>query len=283
MLPDDILPGELIRANVDDVEAEFLKHPQVPCPVIHRYGPGVYIREVNIPAGTLAIGHHQNYEHTNILLKGRVTILNDDGSTSELCAPMMFVGKPGRKIGYIHEDMTWLNVYATEETDVDKLESMFITKSEFWLNDHQNRGLLLLQSDADVKDYEKVLIEFGFTEDQARSQSENTDDIINLPYGGYGIKVADSSINGKGLFATMDYQAGDLIAPARISGKRTIAGRYTNHSANPNAKMVKHDDGDIDLVAVRQILGGHGGQNGQEITIDYREALKLSISSKQEV
>ena len=101
--------------DVERIEQFMLSEQQVECPVIHRYGPGVYIRELKIPAGTLAVGHHQNFEHTNIMLKGRVTMLHDDGSTTELVAPALFIGKPGRKIGYIHEDMVWLNVYATNE------------------------------------------------------------------------------------------------------------------------------------------------------------------------
>jgi hypothetical protein len=40
--------------------------------------------------------------------------------------------------------------------------------------------------------------------------------------------------------------------------------------------MVKRPNGDIDLVATRQIAGCTGGQPGEEITIDYRQALRLS-------
>ena len=284
MLPTEILPGGLVRSNIGEIEKEFLKQPQVPCPVIHRFGPGVYIREVTIPAGTLAIGHHQNFEHMNILLKGRVTVLNDDGTTSDLAAPMMFVGKPGRKIGYIHEDMVWLNVYPTEETDVEKLEGHFITKSDEWLQTAIARNsVLMLQSGVDQKDHAEVLKEYGFTEDQARNQSENESDMIDLPYGGYKIKVGQSRIEGRGLFATSDIEAGETIAPARIVGKRTIAGRFANHSKSPNAMMVQRGAGDIDLIATRPILGCHGGQDGEEITIDYRQALNLTLKIGQEV
>lgn len=260
------------------VEKTMLDMPQVDCPVIHRFGPGVYIREVTIPADTFAIGHHQNFEHMNVMLKGRVTVLNDDGSTSELVAPMMFVGKPGRKIGYIHEDVVWLNVYATAETDVETLENTFITKSSTWLESQAAKnGLALLKSTVDADDFQNVLDEFGFTAEQAREQAENEADMIDLPFGGYKIKVDSSAIEGKGLFATAAIGPGELVAPARIGGKRTIAGRYTNHSVSPNAQMVMLDNGDISLVAIKQISGCRGGENGEEITINYREALRLQI------
>jgi hypothetical protein len=39
---------------------------------------------------------------------------------------MTFIGKPGRKVAYILETVVFQNVYATEETDIEKLENMFI-------------------------------------------------------------------------------------------------------------------------------------------------------------
>ena len=113
--------------SVDEAEKVMLSLKQEPCPVIHRFGPGVYIREVSIKSGIVAIGHHKNFEHTNIFLKGKVLMLNDDGTKTELQAPMIFTGKPGRKVGLILEDMVWLNVYPTDETDVEKLEAYFLT------------------------------------------------------------------------------------------------------------------------------------------------------------
>lgn len=121
--------SQSLGGDVARMEEFMLTQEQVPCPVIHRFGPGVYMREVKIPAGTMAVGHHQNFEHMNIVLAGRVTILQDDGSTTEVVAPAMYVGKPGRKVGYVHEDLVWLNIYATTETDIDRLEAQLVTKS----------------------------------------------------------------------------------------------------------------------------------------------------------
>lgn len=263
--------------NTEIAEKELLKHDQVGCPVIHRFGPGVYIREVMIPAGSLAIGHHQNFEHMNVMLKGRVTILDDDGGTTELVAPMIFTGKPGRKIGYIHEDIVWLNIYSTTETDVEKLEAHYLTKSESWIESQlAQESIKLLRSTVDELDYKQALEELGVTHETVKAQSENTQDVTELPFGGYKIKIGDSKIQGKGLFATADIIPGEIIAPARIDGKRTIAGRYTNHSAKPNAKMVRGLNNEIDLVAISYISGCKGGQDGDEITIDYRESARLT-------
>ena len=258
----------------------MLTQPQVPCPVTHRFGPGIYIREVAIPAGTIAVGHHQNQAHQNVLLKGRLTILNENGSTSELKAPLTYVGKPGRKVGYIHEDMVWLNIYPnpTNETDVERLERQWITKSDGWQLAQPQRALL--QSAANRNDYQQVLTDFGFTDAIARVQSENETDQCPMPFGSYKFKVANSPIEGRGLFATGDLTTDEEIGPATVGGKRTPIGRFTNHSANPNAEMVRIA-GEFYLAALRPIAGCLGGQDGEEITCDYRVQLRALLGGKQ--
>lgn len=278
-LPDMVEGMRKLAASksVEQLEADWLEMPQADAPVVHRFGPGIYIREVTIPAGVLAIGHAQRFEHMNVMLKGRVTMLNDNGSTTELVAPMVFVGKPGRKIGYVHEEMVWQNIYSTTETDIETLEATFLEKSDTWLQDQKLRtSVSALQRDVDRADYVTMLAEVGIPHEVARAQSENEADQRPMPMGSYAMMVADSQIEGKGVFATGTIAAGTVIAPARIGGMRTPAGRFTNHSATPNAAMVQRPNGDIDLVATRHIAGCTGGQPGEEITIDYRQALRLS-------
>tara|TARA_R110000772_G_scaffold68875_4_gene152501 strand:- start:5031 stop:5879 length:849 start_codon:yes stop_codon:yes gene_type:complete len=265
---------QLVETKIQSLEQEFLRHPQVDCPVVHRFGPGLYIREVTLPAGALSIGHAQKTEHLNVMLTGRVSIVGENGKVKELVAPLTFVGQPGRKVGYIHETVIWQNIYATTETDVAKLESMFLDKSDTW---KESQPLLSFNKFEDNADFVLAIAEYGFDEKTVREQSENTFDQINFPFGGYGVMVSDSSIEGKGLFATKDFLTGEIIAPARILGLRTPAGRYTNHSKNPNATMFLKDNGDIDLIANSKIKGYQGGTIGQEVTVDYRQALNLTV------
>jgi hypothetical protein len=213
----------------------------------------------------------------NVMIKGRVLMLNEDGSSRELVAPMTFVGQPGRKVGYILEDVVWQNIYPTDETDIEVLEATYLDKSDSWLEHKDTQDAIQkLSRTEDQDDYRLALDEHGFTEEIARSQSENEDDQIPMPYGWSKVSVRDSLIEGKGLFANHTISAGEIIAPARIDGKRTPAGRYTNHAKDPNAEMVKLLNGDIDLVAITDIYGCKGGSIGNEITIDYRRTISLA-------
>lgn len=264
--------------NIEQLEVAMLDLPQVECPVIHHFGPGIYIREVTLPAGTVAIGHKQKFPHLNILLSGSVAIIDDSNQVKVLKAPLIFTGKPGRKVGYVLETCTWQNVYSTSETDVDKLENMFLDKSAGWsAHNVANQLAQIDMSEIHRQDFADLLVEANISADVVRQQSENTADQCPMPVGyASNVTIRQSPIEGHGVFLSSPVREGDLIGPARIFGLRTPIGRYTNHSKTPNAVFVKSDDGDIFLIASKNISGCIGGGQGEEVTVDYRQALSLS-------
>lgn len=259
------------------LDKEILKYPQVECPVIHRFGPSLYIREIFLPKGALVTGTYHIYEHLNVFLKGKVQVINDDGSTTLLEAPMMFIGKPGRKIGLILEDVTWQNIYATTETDIEKLEAMLFKNPKFYDNLKQDK----LESDKVLKeedrlDFEQMLLETGWSAEEVQKMSDFDEDKIPFPMGSYQVAIDNSPINGKGLFASASFNIGDIIAPARLNGKRTPAGYIINHAKIPNAVVIKNDNGDLYIQAIDFISGKHAGEQGMEITLDYRQVLEVN-------
>lgn len=271
----DITPAQLEESEAQALEKETLVKEQVECPVTHRFGPGIYIREVFMPAGSFVIGHYHKTEHLNIMLKGRLTLVGKDGKWEDVTAPVTFTAKEGRKIAFIREDVVWQNVFATEETDLEKLEEKYLTKSITFTEHSKAQELLLtFNKNSDVQDYYKFLEEFNFSHEDVRKISLNENDQIAFPYGAYSVTVSDSKIDGKGLFATKTFEEGDFICPALINNFRTPAGRFTNHSAVPNAFFVNHGEGNVSLVATSLINGNLGGMLGDEITVDYRQAVR---------
>ena len=122
-------------ARIEAVEARCLELPQVACPTTHVFAKGVYWREVAIPAGVFAMGHEHKTEHINVLLAGKVRVMVD-GRVTELTAPQVIVSGPGiRKVVYAVTATRWANVHAnpTDETDLDKIEDLFIEKSAGYL------------------------------------------------------------------------------------------------------------------------------------------------------
>lgn len=120
-----------VATSLDQIEAIMLSAPQIDCPVQHHFGPGIYMREAFLPAGTYIMGHAHKGEHMNIMLSGKMAVIVN-GEAKVIEGPYIFTGQPGRKFAYIIEDTVFLNAYATEETDVDVIEEIFLDKSDAW-------------------------------------------------------------------------------------------------------------------------------------------------------
>jgi hypothetical protein len=100
---------------------------QKECPLTHYFAPGIYLREIFMPEGAVVIGKIHKTEHLNIIERGSVSIVHDDGSTERIEAPHTFVSKPGvQKVLYIHADTVWKTIHPTNERDLDQLESLLI-------------------------------------------------------------------------------------------------------------------------------------------------------------
>lgn len=248
----------------------LLNMEQASCPVGHSFVGGNYIRELSAKAGTFLIGHKQKTKHINVFMKGKVLMYEADGTTKVLTAPMCFEGQPGRKVGLVLEDMVWLNIYATDKRDINEIEEEFLDKS---IEKDLSFVKLPINCVADHASYRDVIARLGFTEAEVQSMVY-TDNVIELD--SMGFKIDTSAIHGKGIFATKDYAVGDYIGPMRIEQNRTILGRYTNHGHQPNVIAQKVNDMII-MVATKAIKGCIGGQNGDEILIDYEHTFKLSM------
>ena len=269
--------------DFERAESHMFALPQVECPVVHKFAPGLYIREIHLPAGSIVIGNVQKTSHLNLFLQGKVQMLKEGLATELLTAPMQFVSPPGRKVGYIVEDVVWQNVYATEETDISKLEEMFFETSETARAYHDWRLAAMRDfHDEDRADYAEKMTALGLTEEVIQLEVQNPDTLCDFPSEIFGsittlcAQVADSPIHGKGFFATSLIRAGEFIAVAALAGKRTPAGRYTNHAKNPSAVLQAYDERTTILVALHDIGGRRGGNLGDEITIDYLETLKTT-------
>ena len=102
--------------------AECMKaFPQVEYKLSHHFAPGVYSREVTMPAGCLVVGKIHKSAHMNILIKGEITVISESG-TERLVAPCTFTAPAfSRKAAYTHTEVVWANIIPTDETDPDKI------------------------------------------------------------------------------------------------------------------------------------------------------------------
>ena len=255
----------------------MLGQEQTPNSIIHRFGGGLYIREAHYPQGTLIVGQEHVSEHMNVLLKGSINVIDGDGATQTLTAPHMFVAKAGSKVGYTLEDVVWQNIYVTNSTDVEYLESVLFKAPDI-LKQHQQEKLIKEYPlyEEDRKDFFNMVEESGWTVEGIELASKHRGDCIPFPDGSYSICAGESPIQGKGMFSTAVIKQHSIIAPMRLGGCRTPAGYLINHSKTPNATVFMNDLGDMFLIALRDISGMDGGNLGEEITLDYKHVMQIN-------
>jgi len=123
------LPGIANIQKIESLEDKIRAMTPVDMPVNNYFSKGVYARELFIPKGTVLTGHIHKYVNLNIMSKGELSILTENG-VIRVKAPYTVVSPPGTKrLAYAHEDTIWTTIHGTEETDVDKIEAEFIAHS----------------------------------------------------------------------------------------------------------------------------------------------------------
>lgn len=112
--------GELVR--------EGRKGPQVECKLVHRFAPGMYIRELTVPADTFIVTKIHHTEHPFVISKGRILVWTADGGVQTLSAPHCAVTKPGTiRLAKTLEETVWTTFHVTDETDITILERELAT------------------------------------------------------------------------------------------------------------------------------------------------------------
>lgn len=109
-------------------EAELKKLPQADCPVRHWFAPGLYMREMLIPAGVCLTGKIHRHEHFCIISQGTLSVHNEDG-VKLLTAPCTFLSHPGvKRVGYAHTDTVFTTIHANpdDERDIETLEKRYV-------------------------------------------------------------------------------------------------------------------------------------------------------------
>jgi len=120
--PEDVL-------NMCDVE--LMKLPPVECPLTHRFTPGMYIREIFMPKGSIVTSLLHLTTHPFFILKGDVNVYYPGLPVERYIAPYTGVTKAGtRRLLYNNEDTVWITCHITDLTDPDEIMES-ITSNDF--------------------------------------------------------------------------------------------------------------------------------------------------------
>lgn len=120
---------EELRSKILGLQSVMMELPQLDIPIQHYFAPGLYLREMTMPASAVVIGKIHKTEHLCILAQGRVTVVTEDGK-KEYAAPAIIHSMPGTKRAlYALDEVVWINCHhnPTEERDPAKIEGIFVT------------------------------------------------------------------------------------------------------------------------------------------------------------
>jgi len=121
-LPQSNLPAPVARQKIMAIQKACQALPdgermdESP-PLKHWLAPGIYAREIHLPAGTVVVGKIHRHKHFNIISQGSIT-----------CYTESFISEVGTKrVVHTHEDAIWTTIHPnpTNETDIKKLEELF--------------------------------------------------------------------------------------------------------------------------------------------------------------
>jgi len=119
------------RANMLEFKDYLLSLPcsQKEFEVTHHVEDGVYTRKLFIPKGQVLIGKIHKKACMNIVAKGDITVMTETGC-ARVGAGYTVQSPAGlMKIGYAHEDTIFINVFRTDETDIQKIEAEIACES----------------------------------------------------------------------------------------------------------------------------------------------------------
>lgn len=115
--------SSLITRLQSDILASECKLSADDCPVTHHFAPGIYCREIHIPAGVVLVGARHRYSHPNTISQGRVQVFTEQEGLVEYQAPLTFVSVAGvKRVILALEDTVWTTYHTTQSTDLADIE-----------------------------------------------------------------------------------------------------------------------------------------------------------------
>ena len=98
-------------------------------PLKHTFADGIYIRQMDMAAGSAVVGAIHNHLHAWFLLTGHLMVVTED-TTEEFIAPCYVLATPGAKrVIYAVEDSIFVNIHKNPKNikNIKKLEDEIVS------------------------------------------------------------------------------------------------------------------------------------------------------------
>lgn len=107
------------RAQILDLQDQMLSHMCALPEPIHRFAPGMYMRELTIPAGMVVVGKTHRHAHFLLVMSGRAQVASEFGNEI-LEAGHISLSQPGVKRAVLAlEDTRFITVHVNKDDSED--------------------------------------------------------------------------------------------------------------------------------------------------------------------
>ena len=132
------LPSHVSREQVERLQAQMVTMPQAELVTEHQFSPGMYMRKLFRPAGTLIVGKVHKEPHFFLCAKGEIIAWTESGM-KRLQAGDVIESKPGTKrVTLAVTDAIGITIHRTDKTDLDEIEAELIEPDTTALFDAKN-------------------------------------------------------------------------------------------------------------------------------------------------
>jgi hypothetical protein len=135
-------------SDVERLEYQLSQMPDGYFPTEHLFLPGMYLRKIFMPAGSLLTSMKHKTRHPFLIESGKLRVMDQTGVV-DYEAPVLGITEAGTKrVLYIYEDTTWVTFHANPEniSDPDKMVE-YLT--------HPNENPLFEKDDPRVNSWKK--------------------------------------------------------------------------------------------------------------------------------
>ena len=133
------LVTQVSKEQIERLQSEMAAMPQAELVTEHSFSPGMYLRKVYRPAGTLIVGKVHKEPHFFLCAKGEIIAWTETGMR-HLYAGDVVESKPGTKrVTLAVTDAIGITIHRTDKTNLDDIEAELIEPDTAALFDSSNK------------------------------------------------------------------------------------------------------------------------------------------------
>jgi quercetin dioxygenase-like cupin family protein len=115
--------------QISAIEGVIKELPQVELPLLHFRIPGVYVRVMEIPKGTVLTGKIHNYDCISIIAKGVISVNSIEGPKTLTAGDVSITPAGVKRVGFALEDTVFITVHHCDKANLAEIEDYLISET----------------------------------------------------------------------------------------------------------------------------------------------------------